>query len=74
MLQVWLLKGDAGATGTTDDTMLLALHVLSGAGFGISYSFESELTTPAAGHKMSYRDALADDFGACLHHNHDRVS
>ena len=58
MLRVWLSKGENGTTGTADDTMLLALHVLTGAGFGMSYSFERELTTPAAGHKMSYRDAL----------------
>ena len=58
MLQVWLSKGEEGINGTTDDTLLLALHVLTGAGFGMSYSFDSELTTSVAGHSMSYRDAL----------------
>jgi cytochrome P450 len=58
MLQGWLSKGYDRTTGTVEDTSLLALHVLTGAGFGISYPFDSELKTPAAGHSMSYRDAL----------------
>jgi hypothetical protein len=58
MLQVWLSNGSQGTTGTVDDTSLLALHVLTGAGFGMPYPFDSELKTPTAGHNMSYRDAL----------------
>lgn len=58
MLQGWLSGGSAGTTGIADDTSLLALHVLTGAGFGMSYPFDSELKVPATGHNLSYRDAL----------------
>jgi hypothetical protein len=58
MLQVWLSNGSEGTTGTVDDTSLLALHVLTGDGFGMSYPFDSELKTTTAGHSMSYRGAL----------------
>lgn len=58
MLQSWLSKGSTGTIGTIEDTSLLALHVLTGAGFGMPYPFDSELKTPAAGHTLSYRDAL----------------
>jgi cytochrome P450 len=58
MLQVWVSKSDEGTIGTAEDTSLLALNVLASAGFGTSYSFDSELKAPVEGHRMSYRDAL----------------
>ena len=58
MLQLWVSKGKEGITRVSEDSHLLALHVLTSAGFGQSYSFRSELETPAAGHNLSYRAAL----------------
>jgi hypothetical protein len=46
MRQSWLSKGSQGTVGTVEDTSLLALHVLTGAGFGMPYPFDSELKTP----------------------------
>lgn len=46
MRQSWLSKGSQGTVGTVEDTLLLALHVLTGAGFGMPYPFDSELKTP----------------------------
>ena len=39
--------------------MKLALHVLSGAGFGKFYDFDVGATSVPPGHTLSYRDALA---------------
>ena len=66
MLQSWISAssssssvGGGGITSTDSDTMTLALHVLTAAGFGKSYSFASGLSSkPAAGHSMTYKDAL----------------
>lgn len=58
MLQTWLPARLSGVTTTVEDTNLLALHVLTGAGFGISYEFDSSLKTLSSGHIVSYRDAL----------------
>jgi cytochrome P450 len=61
MLATW--TAGTPVTSTVDDTSLFALHVLSGAGFGLSYDFDSSFTSPAAGHTMSYRDALKTIMG-----------
>ena len=47
-----------GTNQTAEDITTLALHVLTGAGFGISYSFKTGLQTSQPGHSMTYRDAL----------------
>ncbi|KAK6379272.1 hypothetical protein LTS17_006190 [Exophiala oligosperma] len=57
MLAGWLTKRDV-VTSTAEDSYMAALHVLTGAGFGRSYDFDSPLTVPDPGHTMSYRDAL----------------
>ena len=59
MLTFWLEQGKS-ITGTSADTLTLALHVLTAAGFGQEYSFASNLQAPPAGHQLSYRDALND--------------
>lgn len=41
-----------------DDTRVIALHVLSAAGFGVSHDFHSGARTLTEGHTLSYRDAL----------------
>ena len=59
MLESWLDLGRRGCNSTAQDTMTLALHVLTCAGFGMSYSFHSGLSTLQSGHTMAYRDALS---------------
>ncbi|MCJ1311766.1 hypothetical protein MMC25_005439 [Agyrium rufum] len=44
---------------TARDTRTLSLHVLSGVGFGKSYSFHKSAEPPSAGHTFNYRDSLA---------------
>ena len=58
MLSTWLKRTDAGITTTSADTLTLALHVLTSAGFGQSYAFESGTQAIPAGHKLSYRASL----------------
>ena len=59
MLKSWLDFDRQGSNSTAEDTMTLALHVLTCAGFGMSYSFHSGLSTLQSGHTMTYRDALS---------------
>lgn len=58
MLRSWVSVPSTGVTSTTEDTNLFALHVLTGAGFGKTYDFDSSLKVPSPGHSVSYRDAL----------------
>lgn len=58
MLKTWIKNGNEGVNKTSRDTMQLALHVLTAAGFGKSYEFDAGLANPTDGHSMSYRDAL----------------
>lgn len=59
MLDAWIECGAQGVRTTSNDTMKLALHVLTGAGFGQTYDYKVGLTKLPEGHTMSYRDALA---------------
>jgi cytochrome P450 len=58
MLSSWVRRGETGVKGTDDDTATLALHVLTGAGFGQSFSFDTGLTKLTGNHRLNYRDAL----------------
>ncbi|TVY14681.1 Cytochrome P450 6a8 [Lachnellula arida] len=58
MLRSWSNAGEAGTTETSQDTMILALHVLTGAGFGRFYPFEKGMSGPDSGHTMSFKEAL----------------
>ena len=60
MLSQWIDSTDRkhAVTTTAADTLTVALHVLTGAGFGQPYSFASGTTAIPKGHKMSYRQAL----------------
>lgn len=58
MLKHWTATVKGGIESTSRDTLTLALHVLTSAGFGKSYEFESGVTAIPKGHTMSYRDAL----------------
>lgn len=57
MLDSWV-QTPHGVTTTVQDVNLLTLHVLAGAGFGMTCNFDSPLTAVSPGHTMSYRDAL----------------
>jgi len=61
MLDGWIKTTQSGhAVERTDlELMKLALHVLSGAGFGRKYEFGQSVTDIPPGYTMSYRDALA---------------
>jgi cytochrome P450 len=58
MLDCWVEEGGAGVTSVTTDTSTLALHVITCAGFGISYHFSRALDTVREGFTMSYADSL----------------
>ena len=58
MLQTWLDKGTSGTSETQEDTAKLALHVLTFAGFGISYQFHGGVEALAPGHSMTFVEAL----------------
>jgi cytochrome P450 len=58
MLKMWTKAGKEGVVKTPNDTMQLALHVLTAAGFGKSYQFGAGLANLTDGHTMSYRDSL----------------
>ncbi|SPO01746.1 related to cytochrome P450 3A7 [Cephalotrichum gorgonifer] len=58
MLRGWE-AAPRGITNPQSDTMMLALHVLTAAGFGRSFKFGYGLETPSDGHTLTYRDALS---------------
>lgn len=62
MLSSWSQLGTNGTKETVADTATLALHVLTCAGFGATYSFNQGVRRIALGHEMTYRDSLS----ACL--------
>ena len=59
MLESWGGSGETGIKSVNTDTATLALHVMTCAGFGISYHFRDTLKSVKAGFSMSYGDALA---------------
>lgn len=59
MVAGWERKIGQDGAEMSADTMKLALHVLSGAGFGKSYKFTGGMTSISEGHTMSYAESLA---------------
>lgn len=59
MASSWYRMGSQGTKVTVEDTASLALHVLTSAGFGMSYPFRHGSQKPSDGHEMTYRDSLA---------------
>ena len=59
MVASWSRQGSYGTRDTVGDTATLALHVLTSAGFGISYSFNQGVQHVSSGHEMTYRDSLS---------------
>jgi cytochrome P450 len=58
MLKMWA-SNPKGVVDPQSDTMVLALHVLTAAGFGRSYTFGSGLESELENHSLSYRDSLS---------------
>lgn len=59
MLKGWMQEEKQGLVCTTEeDTSTLTLHVLTAAGFGKTYPFDSGLSKPSEGHTITYRDSL----------------
>lgn len=58
MLKKWVKAGKEGVVKTPNDTLTLALHVLTAAGFGKQYEFDAGLAELPDGKTLSYRDAL----------------
>ncbi|CAG7555763.1 unnamed protein product [Fusarium equiseti] len=58
MLNMWA-SNPKGVVNPQSDTMVLALHVLTAAGFGRSYTFGSGLESELENHSLSYRDSLS---------------
>ena len=59
MASSWYRMGSKGTKATVEDTATLALHVITSAGFGMSYPFSRGSQKPSDGHEMTYRDSLA---------------
>jgi cytochrome P450 len=59
MIKHWNVEETVTGMDTSRDTLKLALHVLTSAGFGKTYDFDVGTTKVPEGHKLSYRDALA---------------
>ena len=59
MVQLWANHGKNGTRETVADTALVALHVLTSVGFGLSYPFHGGVRSLPSGHIMTYRDALS---------------
>ena len=58
VLQFWK-SSELPIRRTAKDTRTLSLHMLSGAGFGKSYSFSKSAEAAKPGHIFNYRDSLA---------------
>ncbi|KLO90254.1 TRI7-trichothecene biosynthesis [Fusarium fujikuroi] len=58
MLKMWT-SNPKGVVNPQSDTMVLALHVLTAAGFGRSYTFGSGLESALENHSLTYRDSLS---------------
>ena len=58
MLSSWLSQPSGKVTTMVDDTRVVALHVISSAGFGVSHDFHGGARNLTEGHTLSYVDAL----------------
>lgn len=58
MLSSWLSQPSGKVTTMVDDTRVVALHVISAAGFGVSHDFHGGARNLTEGHTLSYVDAL----------------
>lgn len=59
MSSSWYRMGSRGTRTLVEDTATLTLHVLTSAGFGMSYPFSHGSQKPSDGHEMTYRHSLA---------------
>jgi cytochrome P450 len=59
MSRAWLARGESTMTDVSNDSGIVAMHVLTAAGFGKSYEFDAGVQEPDPGHTMSYGSALS---------------
>ena len=59
MLKSWTEQGKRGTQDTARDTAKLALHVITSAGFGVSYAFDADSQPLPSKHSLTYSDALS---------------
>lgn len=58
MVKTWLRNAQDGISSTWNDTLMLALNVLMGAGFGKPHPFERDDKSPNEKAERLYRDTL----------------
>lgn len=58
MLFQWMSQPGGNVSKMVDDTRIVALHVLTAAGFGVKHDFVGGARVTAPGHKLSHRDTL----------------
>jgi cytochrome P450 len=58
MISSWLSQPSGKVTTMVDDTRVVALHVISAAGFGVSHDFHGGARNLTEGHTLSYSAAL----------------
>ena len=58
MLSHWLTAEKGKVRDMVDDTRIVALHVLSAAGFGVRQDFGGGVRKVPEGHTLSFRDSL----------------
>lgn len=58
MVHKWLSQDDGKTNNIAEDTRIIALHVLTAAGFGITQDFADGSRKPTLGHEFSLRDSL----------------
>jgi len=54
----WLSQNAGKTNNIAEDTRIVALHVLTAAGFGITQDFDEGSRKPASGHELSLRESL----------------
>ena len=59
MLDWWTCDREDGVNTLDEDAKILSLHVLTSAGLGISYPFQSARDPPQSNFSMTYRESLA---------------
>jgi cytochrome P450 len=58
MAHHWLAQNDGKTNNVAEDTRIVALHILTAAGFGITQDFAEGSRKPAPGHELSLRESL----------------
>lgn len=66
MLEHWRQTSDSIVDSVAEGTSIVALHVLTACGLGMSYDFSSVNNEPKAGYKMTYAQSLSTVIGEVM--------